>query len=169
MQSVLLEQNEQRLSTSPLAPVHQVLGDSQSSNCRQSFLVACKHTSRMPTTCQALCLLPLHVLRSSVVPDSATPWTTAHQAPPFMGFSRQEHWSGLPFPSPSYLLTKSKNRVSGSWQGSSYKAKYHKDGNVGDVKPEQASTVRAQHQPQSFHLSLLPWPRLSSQIVTALK
>ena len=27
----------------------------------------------------------------------ATPWT--HQAPPFMGFSRQEHWSGLPFPS----------------------------------------------------------------------
>ena len=24
----------------------------------------------------------------------------AHQAPPFLGFSRQEHWSGLPFPSP---------------------------------------------------------------------
>ena len=29
----------------------------------------------------------------------ATPWTVAHQAPPSMGFSRQEHWSGLPFPS----------------------------------------------------------------------
>ena len=29
-----------------------------------------------------------------------TPWTVAHQAPPSMGFSRQEHWSGLPFPSP---------------------------------------------------------------------
>ena len=27
-----------------------------------------------------------------------TPWTVAHQAPPSMGFSRQEHWSGLPFP-----------------------------------------------------------------------
>ena len=26
----------------------------------------------------------------------ATPWTTAHQAPPSMGFSRQEHWSGVP-------------------------------------------------------------------------
>ena len=26
-----------------------------------------------------------------------TPWTVAHQAPPSMGFSRQEHWSGLPF------------------------------------------------------------------------
>ena len=29
----------------------------------------------------------------------ATPWTAAQQAPPFMGFSRQEYWSGLPFPS----------------------------------------------------------------------
>ena len=30
----------------------------------------------------------------------ATLWTVAYQAPPFMGFSRQGHWSGLPFPSP---------------------------------------------------------------------
>ena len=30
----------------------------------------------------------------------ATPWTAAHQAPPAMGFSRQEHWSGVPLPSP---------------------------------------------------------------------
>ena len=29
-----------------------------------------------------------------------TPWTGAHQAPLSMGFSRQEHWSGLPFTSP---------------------------------------------------------------------
>ena len=29
-----------------------------------------------------------------------TPWTAVHQAPPSMGFSRQEHWSGLPLPSP---------------------------------------------------------------------
>ena len=33
----------------------------------------------------------------------ATPWTAAHQAPPSMGFSRQEYWSGLPFPSPRDL------------------------------------------------------------------
>ena len=33
----------------------------------------------------------------------ATPWTVAHQAPPPMGFSRQEYWSGLPFPSPGDL------------------------------------------------------------------
>ena len=29
-----------------------------------------------------------------------TPWTVAYQAPPSMGFSRQEYWSGVPFPSP---------------------------------------------------------------------
>ena len=28
----------------------------------------------------------------------ATPWTAAHQAPPSMGFSRQDHWSGVPLP-----------------------------------------------------------------------
>ena len=32
-----------------------------------------------------------------------TPWTVAYQAPPSMGFSRQEYWSGLPFPSPEVL------------------------------------------------------------------
>ena len=33
-----------------------------------------------------------------------TPWTVAHQAPLSMGFSRQEYWSRLPFPSPENLL-----------------------------------------------------------------
>ena len=33
----------------------------------------------------------------------ATPWTVAYQAPPSMGFSRQEYWNGLPFPSPGDL------------------------------------------------------------------
>ena len=33
----------------------------------------------------------------------ATPWTVAYQAPLSMGFSRQEYWSGLPFPSPGGL------------------------------------------------------------------
>ena len=32
----------------------------------------------------------------------ATPWTAAHQAPPSMGFSRQEHWSGVPWPTGRY-------------------------------------------------------------------
>ena len=34
----------------------------------------------------------------------ATPWTAAHQAPPSMGFSRQECWSGVPLPFPSRRL-----------------------------------------------------------------
>ena len=33
-----------------------------------------------------------------------TPWTAAHQAPPSMGFSRQEYWSGVPLPSPEAVL-----------------------------------------------------------------
>ena len=33
-----------------------------------------------------------------------TPWTAAYQAPPSMGFSRQEYWSGLPLPSPKNTL-----------------------------------------------------------------
>ena len=39
----------------------------------------------------------------------ATPWTAAHQAPPSMGFSRQECWCGVPMPSPSETLDMIKN------------------------------------------------------------
>ena len=39
-----------------------------------------------------------------------TPQTAVHQAPPYLGFSRQEHWSGLPFPSPMHESEK--------WKGS---------------------------------------------------
>ena len=35
--------------------------------------------------------------------DSVIPWTVAHQTPLSMGFSRQEYWRGLPFPSPGDL------------------------------------------------------------------
>ena len=35
-----------------------------------------------------------------------TPWTAAYQAPPSMGFSRQEYWSGVPLPSPTNTYTK---------------------------------------------------------------
>ena len=38
----------------------------------------------------------------------ATPETAGHQAPPSLGFSRQEYWSGLPFPSPMHESEKSK-------------------------------------------------------------
>ena len=40
---------------------------------------------------------------SNFIQDLATPWTVAYQASLSMGFSRQEYWSGLPFPSPGDL------------------------------------------------------------------
>ena len=49
-----------------------------------------------------LLLLLLLLSRFSRVRLCATPETAAHQAPLSLGFSRQEHWSGLPFPSPMY-------------------------------------------------------------------
>ena len=59
--------------------------------------------SMMPSNHLSVCrpLLNLLLLHHfSRVRLCATPETAAHQAPPSLGFSRQEHWSGLPFPSP---------------------------------------------------------------------
>ena len=44
----------------------------------------------------------------------ATPWTAAYEAPPSMGFSRQEYWSGLPLPSPNNAITEIKNILQGN-------------------------------------------------------
>ena len=47
----------------------------------------------------------------------ATPWTVAYQAPPSMGFSRQEYWSGVPLPSPekAYLETNEIMMIQNLW------------------------------------------------------
>ena len=64
-----------------------------------------------------LCFLPegwyhLHIWKKakslSRVQRFVIPWTVAHQALPSLGFSRQEHWSGLSFPSPVHDSEKSK-------------------------------------------------------------
>ena len=47
-------------------------------------------------------MLLLLLSRFSRIRLCATPQMAAHQAPPSLGFSRQEHWSGLPFPSPMH-------------------------------------------------------------------
>ena len=52
-----------------------------------------------PSTSLLLLLLLIHFNRVQLY---VTPKTAAHQAPPSLGFSRQEHWSGLPFPSPMH-------------------------------------------------------------------
>ena len=51
-------------------------------------------------------LLLLLLSRFSRVRLLATPWTAAYQAPPSMGFSRQEYWSGVPLPSPLLSVVK---------------------------------------------------------------
>ena len=53
-------------------------------------------------------LLLLLLSRFSCVRLCATPETAAHEAPLSLGFSRQEHWSGLPFPSPMHEREKGK-------------------------------------------------------------
>ena len=68
---------------------------------------SCAHLftcSSMDTTTSLLLLLS----RFSRVRLCATPETAAHQAPPSLGVSRQEHWSGLPFSSPMHESEKSK-------------------------------------------------------------
>ena len=54
------------------------------------FTVQLSHPYRVVCVCESLSRVRLF----------AAPWTVAHQAPLSVGFSRQEYWSGLPFPSP---------------------------------------------------------------------
>ena len=66
------------------------------------FLLQCmkmKSESEVAQSCLTLRLL-------------VTPWTAAYQTPPSMGFSREEYWSGLPFPSP---IHESESDVAQSW------------------------------------------------------
>ena len=60
-------------------------------------------------------LLLLLLSRFSRVRPCETPEMAAHQAPPSLGFSRQEHWSGLPFPSPVQESEKWKKSLSHVW------------------------------------------------------
>ena len=67
--------------------------------CPASF---CTPKPNLPVTPGVSCKVKVKSL--SHVRLFATPWTVAYQVPPSMGFSRQECWSGLPFPSPGDLL-----------------------------------------------------------------
>ena len=73
---------------------HSVPGGGSTCSLRNPPLMCCKES-----------------VSCSVVSDSLgpPPWTVAHRAPLSMGFSRQEFWSGLPFPSPGIFLTQELN------------------------------------------------------------
>ena len=78
--------------------------------CLFFFLVAdtvqsttLRHSEALSTIKEALCQV------ASAVSDSLRPpWTIAHQAPVYMGFSRQEYWSGLSCPAPKEALVRFK-------------------------------------------------------------
>ena len=65
--------------------------------------------------CVCVCVyIYIYIWKVKVKPLScvwffATPWTVDDQGPPSMGFSRQEYWSGLPFPSPGIFPTQGLN------------------------------------------------------------
>ena len=83
----------------------------------QSCSTLCDPTDGSPSGSTILGILQARTLEWVAIPSSnawkwkvkvkslshvwllATPWTAAHQAPPSMGFSRQEYWSGVPLPS----------------------------------------------------------------------
>ena len=80
----------------------------QNSKCEVWFQVHVHHFGTIITSksviqtiiSKGFCVLVIWVLSCSVVSDSLwPPWTVACQASLSMGFSRQEYWSGLPFPS----------------------------------------------------------------------
>ena len=66
-------------------------------NCIQYSVINHNGKKEKYSSAWRVCLLPSRLRRVRLC---ATPWTAAYQASPAMGFSRQEHWSGLLFPSP---------------------------------------------------------------------
>ena len=85
-----------------------------------------------------LLLLPSHF---SHVRLYATPQTVTHQAPPSLGFSMQEHWSGLPFPSPMRESEKWKWSCSSCPTFSSWTAAYKAPPSMGFSRQEDWSKL----------------------------
>ena len=66
--------------------------------------------------CVCVCVHTRTHTRAQSCPTLVTPWTVAHNAPLSVGFSRQEYWSGLPFPSPGIFLTQGSYPYLLHWQ-----------------------------------------------------
>ena len=71
---------------------------------RNSFSFEMVHHSLVTGTACNLKQIRHEVKSLSRVRLLATPWSAAYHAPPSMGFSRQEYWSGVPLPSPILAL-----------------------------------------------------------------
>ena len=98
----------------------------------------------------------------------ATPWTIAHQAPPSMGFSRQEYWSGLPFSSPGDLPNQGIEPGSPPWQADSLpsvlpgKPRSH-------FRDEEIETQSCKETGSKSHSHLVAEPGLEPQVLTISK
>ena len=90
----------------------------------------------------------VNVKSLSPVRLSATPWTAAYEAPPPMGFSRQEYWSGVPSPSPisSWGNTLKRRYFPGTW------------GKTNNYKAEPGFT----------HVNLTPKPMFCARVLSGL-
>ena len=91
----------------------------------------------------------------------ATPWTVACQAPLSMGFSRQEYWSGLPFPSPGHLPNPGIEPRSPALQADSLPT-----GVAGGCKNKKANRtgwtksgmIKINGGSNWIHFAMAPWP-----------
>ena len=81
----------------------------------------------------------------SHVPLFATPWTVACQVPPPTGFSRQEYWSGFPFPSPEDLPDPGVEPRSPALQADCLPSE----------PPEKSLTIQRQNQTLSIHMHVI--------------
>ena len=80
----------------------------------------------------------------------ATLWTEAHQAPPSMGFSWQEYWSGLPFPPPEDLPDSGTEPMSPAFQEDSFTAE--SPGKLMELSKYMSPWKHTPHPPQSLAL-----------------
>ena len=76
----------------------------------------------------------------------ATPWTVAYHAPQFMEFSRQEYWSGLPFPSPRDLPDPGMEPVSPALEGRYFTT-------LSPGKPNVLQSTKYEKECSSCHLT----------------
>ena len=105
-----MEKFQSSTVNSKMLHVYVELSSQGGSCCTAVYFYTCITSSPIPS------LLCVHVQSLSCAQLFATPWTVAPQAPLSMGFSRQEYWSGLPFPSPRIFLNQGSNPCLLHWQ-----------------------------------------------------
>ena len=96
-----------------------------------------------------------------------TPWTVAHQVPPSMGFSRQEHWSGLPFPSPMHESEKVKSLSRAHLLATPWTVAHQVPPSMGFLRQEYWSVVPLP-SPRDRPPTPVSWASLVAQLVKNL-